>query len=170
MAQQPSAHHHPADDTSAGTAAGPGEHRGEEPAVEVVRSEERLRVGRDVRVTGRAVLRRYVVTETVTQTFQVRREEVRLEHEPVGGDPDAARGPERAGARGRSQQERAPFSDGVVVETVLHREVPRVVLDVVPVERVRLHVDTVTDHVDVTGSLDQEQVVVEGPGSEHPAG
>ena len=54
MAQQ--SHTHPAsaqDDNLGG------------PAVEVVRSEERLRVGREVRVTGLAVLRRYVVTETV---------------------------------------------------------------------------------------------------------
>lgn len=140
-------HAHPTssqDDDRAGSAA-----------VEVVRSEERLRVGREVRVTGRAVLRRYVVTETVTQTFQVHREEVRLEHEPsTGAGPGAEPG-------------RAPFAEGVAAEMVLHREVPRVVMDVVPVERVQLHVDTVTEQVDVSETLRKEQIALDPP---EPAG
>ena len=122
---------------------------GDATPVEVVRSEERLRVGTEVRVTGRAVLRRYVVTETVTQTFQVRREEVRLEHEPVSGT--AAEG------------DRPAFADGVAAEVVLHREVPRVVMDVVPVERVRLHVATVTEQVPVTADLRRERVALDPP-------
>ena len=141
MAQQSHAHPASAQDDDLGG-----------PAVEVVRSEERLRVGREVRVTGRAVLRRYVVTETVTQTFQVRREEVRLEHEPgTGGSVHA-------------KSDRAPFAEGVAVEMVLHREVPRVVLDVVATERVRLYVDTVTEQVSVSEDLQREQVAVDLPG------
>src|SRR5215213_6407274 len=60
--------------------------------VEVVRSEEELRVG--VRRRRRRLgLRKYVVTEYLTRTIPIRREEVRLEEvpapaEPVG-EPDA---------------------------------------------------------------------------------
>jgi stress response protein YsnF len=129
--------------------AGPVGESGTSSAVEVVRSEERLRVGAQVQVTGRAVLRKYVVTETVTQTFQVRREEVRLEHEPAAGAPTSTSGG------------RVPFTDGVAVEMVLHREVPRVVMDVVAVERVRLHLDTVTEQVSVSDDLRSEQVVLD---------
>jgi hypothetical protein len=49
----------------------------------MTRSEEELRVGTETRDRGRVRLRKYVITEEVTQTVPVRREEVRLEHEPV---------------------------------------------------------------------------------------
>lgn len=120
---------------------------------EVVRSEERVRVDTAVRVSGRAVLRKYLVTETVTQTFQVRHEEVRLEHEPTTG-------PESLSGDG-SAVERAPFDDGVAVEMVLHREVPTVAMEVVAVERVRLHIDTVTSQVQVADDVRKEQVVLD---------
>jgi stress response protein YsnF len=119
-------------------------------AVEVVRSEEQLRVGTVVRASGRAVLRRYVVTETVTQTFQVRHEEFRLDHEPlVDGQQPVADG--------------AAF-DNQVIEMVLHREVPVVSMRVVATERVRLHVDTVTEQVQVSDRVAQERVDIDVPG------
>src|SRR3954454_19905962 len=49
----------------------------------MTRSEERLQVGTQSREAGRARLRKYVVTENVTQTVPVSREEVRLEREPI---------------------------------------------------------------------------------------
>ena len=119
-------------------------------AVEVVRSEEQLRVGTAVRVSGRAVLRRYVVTETVTQTFQVRHEEFRLDHEPM---------PE-----GQQPTTDGPVFDDRVVEMVLHREVPVVQMQVVATERVRLHVDTVTEQVQVSQDLARERVDVDTSG------
>lgn len=116
-------------------------------SIEVVRSEERLLVGSEVRVSGRAVLRKYVVTETVTHTFQVRHEEVRLDQEPVSGGAAVGQG--------------EAFFDNRVVEVVLHREVPTVQLTVVATERVRLHVDTVTERVPVTTDLRRERVDVD---------
>lgn len=54
-------------------------------------SEERLNVGTERREAGRARLRKYVVTENVTQTVPVQREEVRVEREPITeGNRDAA--------------------------------------------------------------------------------
>ncbi len=55
----------------------------------MTRSEEQLTVGTERRETGKARLRRYVVTENVTQTVPVSREEVRVEREPI---TDANRG------------------------------------------------------------------------------
>ncbi len=48
----------------------------------MTRSEEELAVGKTSRETGRARLRKYVVTENVTKTVPVSREEVRVEREP----------------------------------------------------------------------------------------
>ena len=119
-------------------------------AIEVVRHEEQLRVGTALRVSGRAVLRRYVVTETVTQTFQVRHEEFRLDEEPLADGQDLA-------------ADGAAFHDRVV-EVVLHREVPVVQMQVVATERVRVHVETVTKQVQVSDQLAQERVDVDVPG------
>jgi len=122
--------------------------------IEVVRSEERLDVGTVVRVSGRAVLRRYVVTETVTQTFQVRHEEFRVDHEPLVDD-------------GSTNSERPAVDErafaGRFVETVLHREVPVVTMQVVASERVRVHVDTVTDQVQVMEDVARERVDIDVP-------
>ena len=49
----------------------------------MTRSEERLKVGTQQVETGRAKLRKYIVTENVTQTVPVSHEEVRLEREPI---------------------------------------------------------------------------------------
>ncbi|MGY1762461.1 PRC and DUF2382 domain-containing protein, partial [Geodermatophilus sp. SYSU D00805] len=49
----------------------------------MTRSEERLNVGTRTEEVGRARLRKYVVTENVTETVPVSREEVRVEREPI---------------------------------------------------------------------------------------
>jgi len=49
----------------------------------MTRSEERLNVDTRTEQTGRARLRKYVVTEQQQMTVPVSREEVRLEREPV---------------------------------------------------------------------------------------
>jgi uncharacterized protein (TIGR02271 family) len=49
----------------------------------MTRSEEELRVGTAQRDRGRVRLRKYVTTEHVEQVVPVRRERVRLEHEPI---------------------------------------------------------------------------------------
>lgn len=131
------------------------DHEATDRGVEIVRSEEQLLVDTQIQVTGRAILRKYVVTETVTQTFQIRREEVRLEQVSAAEDVGQPAG-----------SDRAPFADAVI-ELVLHREVPRVVMDVVAEERVRLRVDTITTRVQVSDDVRTEQVVVDQPDPRH---
>jgi uncharacterized protein (TIGR02271 family) len=111
----------------------------------MTRSEEELRVGTTQRETGRARLRKYIVTENVTQTVPVQREEVRLEREPItDGNRDAA----TSGAD-LSEEEH---------EVVLHAE--EVVVDkrTEAKERVRLDTDTVTEERHVSEGVRKEQV------------
>ena len=115
----------------------------------MTRSEEEVRVGTASRETGRARLRKYVVTEQVETTVPVRREEVRVEREPVTDENrDAATsGPEITEAEH---------------EVVLHEEEPVVEKRVVPKERVRLSKDTETDEHTVSEEVRKERIDVEG--------
>ena len=76
----------------------------------MTRSEEELTVGTRQREAGRARLRKYVVTEMVTKTVPVKREEVRIEREPItDANRDQATGRAghlRGGARGRAARGR----------------------------------------------------------------
>ena len=111
----------------------------------MTRSEERLNVGTQTREAGRARLRKYVVTENVTQTVPVRREEVRLEREPI---TEANRGQALSGPA-ISEEEH---------EVVLHEERPVVEKEAVPVERVRLDTETVSEQVTVNEEVRKEQI------------
>lgn len=115
----------------------------------MTRSEEQLRVGTQTQETGRARLRKYVVTENVTQTIPVSREEVRLEREPITGGNvgEATAGPSI------SEEEH---------EVVLHAEVPVVQKETVPVERVRLDTETVTEQATVSEDVRKEEIELDG--------
>jgi uncharacterized protein (TIGR02271 family) len=114
----------------------------------MTRSEEELRVGTRERETGRVRLRKYVVTEHVHQTVPVRREEVRLEREPItdANLDRATAGPEI------SEEEH---------EVVLHEEQPVVEKRVVPKERVRLAKDTITDEQQIAEEIRKEQIDID---------
>jgi uncharacterized protein (TIGR02271 family) len=115
----------------------------------MTRSEEELQVGTRERESGRVRLRKYVVTEDVQQTVPVRREEVRIEREPI---TDANRDAARAGGDLTEEEH----------EVVLHEE--EVVVDkaVVPKERVRMDTDVTTDEREVSEQLRKEQIETEG--------
>jgi uncharacterized protein (TIGR02271 family) len=115
----------------------------------MTRSEEQVKVGTTATETGRARLRKYVVTENVTQTVPVSREEVRVEREPI---TDANRGDALDGPA-ISEEEH---------EVVLHAEQPVVQKEAVPVERVRLDKETVTDTETVSEEVRKEQIEVDG--------
>ncbi|MDP9391102.1 MAG: PRC and DUF2382 domain-containing protein [Actinomycetota bacterium] len=112
-------------------------------------SEERLNVGTRSEEVGRARLRKYVVTENVTETVPVSREEVRIEREPV---TDANIGNAMDGPA-ISEEEH---------EVTLHAERPVVEKEAVPVERIRLDKETVTEQATVTEGLRKEEVDVDG--------
>jgi uncharacterized protein (TIGR02271 family) len=115
----------------------------------MTRSEEELQVGTTERETGRARLRKYVVTEQVQKTVPVQREEVRIEREPItdANVGDATAGPEI------SEEEH---------EVTLHEEEVVVEKRAVPKERVRLDKETVTEDKTVSEEVRKEQVEVDG--------
>jgi uncharacterized protein (TIGR02271 family) len=114
----------------------------------MTRSEEELRVGKTERETGRARLRKYVVEDEVTQTVPVRREEVRVEREPItdANIDDATSGP------AISEEEH---------EVVLHEEEPVAEKRAVPKERVRLDKEQRTEERQVSDTVRKEQIEVD---------
>jgi stress response protein YsnF len=136
--------------TRAGPAGRPVPRLAVQGPVEVVRSEEELQVGVHRRRRRlRLRLRKYVVTEYLTRTIPVRREEVRLEELPAPADPVGE--PDDQGAVQAT-------GDQALLEVVLHREEPVIQLRVVPAERVRLFKDVVTEQRTVTEEVRKEQV------------
>lgn len=115
----------------------------------MTRSEEELAVGKTQRETGRARLRKYVVTENVETSVPVTREEVRVEREPIadGNVDNALDGP------AISEEEH---------EVTLHAEEPVVEKKVVPKERVRLDKETVAEERTVTDEVRKEQIEADG--------
>ena len=111
----------------------------------MTRSEEHLAVGTQRVEAGRARLRKYVVTENVTRTVPVAHEEVVLDREPI---TDANVGDALDG----------PAISGEEHEVVLHAERPVVAKEAVPVERVRLDTETVTEQQTVTDTVRKEQI------------
>jgi uncharacterized protein (TIGR02271 family) len=116
----------------------------------MTRSEEELRVGTTQRETGRARLRKYVVTEMVTKTVPVQREEVRIEREPI-----------------TDENRDAAMSGGEITdeehEVVLHEDKVVVAKDVVPKERVRMGKDTINEEREVTEEVRKERIDTDGP-------
>jgi uncharacterized protein (TIGR02271 family) len=111
----------------------------------MTRSEEELRVGTREREAGRVRLRKWVETEPVQTTVQTRREEARIEREPItdANLDDAMDGPEI------SEEEH---------EVTLHAEEPVVEKRTVPKERVRATKDSVTDETEVSDQVRKERV------------
>ena len=129
-----------------GQASGGGEASGDDA---MTRSEEELRVGTAKREAGRARLRKYVVTEDVTKTVPVQREEVRVEREPVteANVDKATSGPD--------------ISEGEH-EVTLHEEEVVVEKRAVPKERVKLDKETVTEEQEVSEEVRKERIEAEG--------
>lgn len=114
----------------------------------MTRSEERLNVGTERVETGRARLRKYVVTENQQVEVPVTREEVRVEREPI---TDA----------NRDQALDGPALSEEEHEVVLHEERPVVEKETVPVERVRLDAETVTGTETVDEDVRKERIDVD---------
>jgi stress response protein YsnF len=115
----------------------------------MTRSEEQMRVGTTSRESGRARLRKYIVTEQVQQTVPVRRERAVVEREPITSENIdlATSGPEL------SEEEH---------EVILHQETPVVEKRVEPVERVRLSTQTDVSEETVSDEVRKERIETEG--------
>jgi uncharacterized protein (TIGR02271 family) len=131
---------------SGGTESGPSSATGTDDAM--TRSEEELRVGKTSEETGRVRLRKYVETEDVNESVPVRREEAKIEREPIteANREAAMSGPEI------TEDEH---------EVVLHEEEVVAEKRAVPKERVRLDTDTVTDEQEVSDTVRKERIDVD---------
>jgi len=121
----------------------------------VTRSEERLQVGTERVESGRARLRKRVVTEQVSQTVPVRHDRAVVEREPIteANRDNAMDGPDL------SEEEH---------EVVLQGEEAVVSKQTVPVERVRLGTQTVTEQQQVNETVRKEQIETDGDQGSRP--
>jgi uncharacterized protein (TIGR02271 family) len=117
-----------------------GQQAGEQ---EIVRHEERMRVGTEQVETGTFRVRKYVVTEDQDVTVPLSHEEIRVERTPIK-DGERTAGQAKIG---ESEQ-----------EITLHAERPVVDTETVPVERVRVGTETVTDEQTVHGQVRKEKL------------
>ena len=114
----------------------------------MTRSEEELQVGKTERETGSVRLKKYVVEDQVTETVPVRREEVRVEREPIT-DANVDRATDGPAI---SEEEH---------EVTLRAEEPVVEKRTVPQERVRLEKDVETDERQVSETVRSERIDVD---------
>ena len=121
----------------------------------MTRSEEELRVGTAEREAGRVRLRKVVVEDEVTQTVPVKREEVRVEREPIT-DANVDRATDGPAI---SEEEH---------EVVLHEEEPVAEKRAVPKERVRLDKDTHTEEREVSDTVRREEIEVDDSAGRRP--
>ncbi|RJT80019.1 DUF2382 domain-containing protein [Arthrobacter cheniae] len=111
----------------------------------MIRSEERLRVGTEQYEAARVRLRKYVVTEEETKAVPLRRDELRVEREPIGpGTLDFV-------------PDDSLFQEDSV-EMVGHEEVAVVRKETVAVERVRLNKATITGRTTVREQVRKERI------------
>ncbi|WP_220447946.1 DUF2382 domain-containing protein [Nonomuraea diastatica] len=116
--------------------------------ISMIRSEERLRIGKESRETGRVRLHKYVDTETVRETVPLSREEFVIEREPIReGDATAA---QEIGEEDR--------------EMVLHEERPVVGKESRPVERIHVHKRDVQHEETVEGQIRKERLEIDEDG------
>ncbi|QZQ53673.1 YsnF/AvaK domain-containing protein (plasmid) [Curtobacterium sp. TC1] len=120
----------------------------------VTRSEERLNVGTQNVQTGRARLRKHIVTEQQTVTVPVQHEELRVVTEPI------------TETNVGSATDRPALSEDEH-EVTLHEE--RVVVDkeTIPVERVHIGKETVTEQQQVTEDVSHEEIEIDEDDTKH---
>ncbi len=115
----------------------------------MTRSEEELEITKREKPAGKARLRKHVVTDHVTKTVPVEREEVTIEREPV----DSANIDEATDGPALSEEEH---------EVELTQEEVHVEKKTVPKERVRLDKETHVDEETVDEDVSREEVDLAG--------
>ncbi|MFE3740608.1 DUF2382 domain-containing protein [Streptomyces sp. NPDC059134] len=111
---------------------------------ELIRSEEELHVTTEEREVGHARLRKVVVTENVTTSVPLSHEEVRVVHEAI------------------SPEDRTSVRDMRIgeaqTEVTLHADQPVISKESIPVERVRMETEKVTEQREVSAEVRKEQI------------
>ncbi len=137
----------------------------------LIRSEERLDVSTRRVPSRRVRLEKFVVTETRTVEVEVSHEEVRLVYLDISADrADSAGSPASPGSAGSPGSSGRPTTDlppaaadASDTGRWLTVSEERIVVskEVVPVERVRLQINTVTEQRNVTEDVRREEIRLE---------
>lgn len=147
---------------------------GAEP-IEIVRSEERLRVQAERIPIERVRIERYIVTEQQTFTVEVSHEEMRVIREPIDDRESLASDSDRSDSSGPdfsadriSSLEAAASSDphpadGGDLVITLSREEVEFTKRVVPVEVVRVRTTRVAENQEITTNLSREELDLSSP-------
>jgi uncharacterized protein (TIGR02271 family) len=114
----------------------------------ITRSEQQLLVDVEQVESSRIRLRKYVVTEQVTLTFDVSHEELRIEREASEVTPMGS---------GSLDQE----LHGEEIEITLHAQRLMITKETVPIEQIRIVKEAVTTEETITEDLRKEQLVYE---------
>jgi uncharacterized protein (TIGR02271 family) len=114
----------------------------------MTRSEEQLHVGTRQTEAGKARLRKYIVTEQETRSVPVSHDEVTITREPI---TEANRGDALSGGDLTEEEH----------EVVLHEDKVVVDKEAVPVERIKLGTEEVTEQQTVTEDVRKEQIEFE---------
>jgi len=120
----------------------------------MTRSEEELRIETVAYPVRRFRVRKYIVTEDVAVTVQVRHEEISVEEidVPAAGSAEPVQ-PDGGGGKATEP-----------LEVILHREEYELVKRIVPTERVRITKQTITEERQVSDQLRKEQIELENDG------
>ncbi len=149
----------------------------------MVRSEEQLRAGTEIHETERVRIVKRVVTENVTVTVPVRREELHMERVPVDAPPAEPRhptgnGPGSGNGAGYTYVDREADAEperddadlyatvssafnGDEYDIVLYQERPVVQMEIVPVERIHVLKQIVTHEETLSGEVRKEVIEAE---------
>jgi uncharacterized protein (TIGR02271 family) len=113
--------------------------------MDMTASEEQLHIGKETAESGQIRLRKYVETENVRQKMPLTHEEAVIEREPI-----------------REGERVAPHEIGEEEQRMtLHEERPVIGKETRPVERVRVHKETVEHEETVEGQIRRERIEVD---------
>lgn len=118
----------------------------------LIRNEEHLNVGTERVEAGEVRLRKYVVTDTETVEVPVTHEEVRVERTPISAE-DAEAQAKSGGLDSNSTED---------ASVTLHEERPVINKETVPVEKVNLRTEEVSDTESVTEQVRKEEIDADG--------
>lgn len=131
--------------------------------IEIVRSEERLRVQAERIPIERVRIERYIVTEQQTFTVEVSHEEIRVIREPIA-DTDLS---DEAGSSLRAAAAADPRpADGSDLVITLSREEIEFTKRIVPDEVVRVRTTRVAEEQQITTNLSREELDLASPEGE----
>jgi stress response protein YsnF len=157
----------------------------------MVRSEEQLRAGTEIHETERVRIVKRIVTENVTVTVPVRREELHVERIPLDAPP-AQTGQGNGNGNGHGNGSGYTYVDredavdptrggpdlyatvgsafnGDEYDIVLYQERPVVQMEIVPVERIHVLKEIVTHEETLSGEVRKEVIEAESVDAARPA-